>query len=118
MRVARLEQLPQKVDGLTGQILQLRDELGSEFSAVRRDMRDMRDDIVAQGRTELTAATAGLRDELIERIGEMHAVALKEIVDLGDRVDRGFAAMRQDLASFRHQMVAGIKAIQNRLPPH
>jgi hypothetical protein len=145
-RVGRLEQLPQKVDGLTGQILQLRAEMGSEFSAIRgeiRDMgdgivaqlrseiremgngvvaqlrgenRDMREDIVATGRAELAAATARLRNDLMEQIGEMHAVAMKAIIDVGDRVDGGFAAMRQDLAGFRHQMLAGLKAIQNRLP--
>ena len=103
MRVARLEQLPQRVDSLTGQILQLQAEMRSEFSAIRSEMRDMGD-----GR---------IRNELIERIGEMQAGALKEIVGLDDRVDRGFAAMRQDIASFRHQMVAGLKAIQNRLLP-
>jgi hypothetical protein len=41
---------------------------------------------------------------------------MKAIIDVGDRVDGGFAAMRQDLAGFRHQMLAGLKAIQNRLP--
>ena len=117
MRVARLEQLPQKLDDLTGQILQLRAEMGSEFSAIRGEIRDKREEIVATGRAELTTATARLRDELIERIGEMHAVAMKAIIDVGDGVDGGFAAMRQDLAGFRHQMLAGLKAIQNRLPP-
>jgi len=37
-RVTKLEELPARVDDLTGQILQLRAEMGSEFSAVREQI--------------------------------------------------------------------------------
>jgi predicted phage gp36 major capsid-like protein len=38
-RVTRLEELPVSVDALTLQVSQLRDEMRSEFSAVRADIR-------------------------------------------------------------------------------
>ena len=38
-RVTRLEELPARIDGLTLQVLQLRDEMHSEFSAVRGEIR-------------------------------------------------------------------------------
>jgi uncharacterized coiled-coil protein SlyX len=39
-RMAKLEQLPERVDGLASQIVQLRTEMHDEFSAVRTEMRD------------------------------------------------------------------------------
>ena len=38
-RVTLLEQLPARVDALAGQILQLRDEMRGEFSALRSEIR-------------------------------------------------------------------------------
>ena len=39
-RVDRLEQLPQRMDALATQIVQLREEMRSEFSAIRVEMRE------------------------------------------------------------------------------
>ena len=39
-RVAKLEQLPERIDGLASQVVQLRTEMHEEFSAVRTEMRD------------------------------------------------------------------------------
>ena len=70
-RVTRLEELPHRIDELTGQILQLRAENGSEFSALRSEMRTMDEGIVTQLRGEMRA----MRDEL-----KSHALVLHEDV--------------------------------------
>jgi hypothetical protein len=38
-RVTMFEELPARIDGLASQIVQLRTEIGDEFSAVREEMR-------------------------------------------------------------------------------
>jgi len=100
--VTKLPELPAKVDALTGQILHLRGETGSEFSDVRREMR---------------ASADGLRTQLLDEIGKMHALTMAQIIDLGDRLDAGFAGMRAEVRTFREEMLAGLKMIQDRLPP-
>jgi predicted nucleic acid-binding Zn-ribbon protein len=40
-RVKAVEQLPERVAALESQIVQLRGEIRSEFSAVRQEMRDL-----------------------------------------------------------------------------
>ena len=40
-RVTAVEQLPERVAALESQIVQLRGEMRSEFSAVRQEMRDL-----------------------------------------------------------------------------
>ena len=115
--MSKLEELPAKIDGLTAQVLQVRVEMGSEFSAVRREMQAMGDGIVGQLRGEMRASTDGLRSQLLDAIGEMHAIAMREIVDLGDRMDAGFVGMRAEVRAFREETLAGLQTIQDRLPP-
>jgi len=86
--VTKLPELPAKVDALTGQILHLRG-----------------------------ASADGLRTQLLDEIGKMHALTMAQIIDLGDRLDAGFAGMRAEVRTFREEMLAGLKMIQDRLPP-
>ena len=111
-RVTKLEKIPAMVEGVTGQILQLRAEMASEFSAVRREAR---------------AAEKKLRHE----IGRMHEHEMKEIIDRGDNLANGIITVRQELHGFREEMRSemhevrsaidevrsGLKAIHDRLPP-
>ena len=99
------ESFTKGIDELTCQILHLRAEMGSEFSAVRGEVR---------------ASTDGLRSQLLDEIGKMYALTMKQIIDLGDRVDAGFAGiagMRAEVRTFREDTLAGLKTIQDRLPP-
>jgi cell division protein FtsB len=43
-RVTALEELPARIDDLTSQVLQLRQEMRGEFSAVRTAMRELNDE--------------------------------------------------------------------------
>ena len=61
-KVERLETLPARVAAVESQILQLRDEMRSEFSAVRREFDTLRIDL----RAELQSTTASLRAEIRE----------------------------------------------------
>lgn len=56
-RVTRLEELPARMDRLELQIVQLRSEMGDEFSAVRRELRAGDDET----RQEMREGFASLR---------------------------------------------------------
>src|SRR5947207_4423809 len=70
-RVTRLEELPARVDDLTGQILQLRVEMGSEFSAVRQDLAalTMRVDAMPD---EIMTQVRILHEDVIDRLKIIH----------------------------------------------
>jgi hypothetical protein len=61
-KVEKLETLPARVAAVESQILQLRDEMRSEFSAVRREFDALRIDL----RAELQSTAASLRAEIRE----------------------------------------------------
>jgi thiamine kinase-like enzyme len=74
-RIDLLEQLPQRMDALALQIVQLREEMRSEFSAIRTEIRD------AVDQTERTLSTQ--MRELFEA-NETHMRVLHE--DLVQRI--------------------------------
>ena len=82
-RVTTLEQLPARVDELAGQILQLRTEMRGEFSAVREEIRIVRDQLTDQfsGQLRLTA------DQLMAHARTLHEGVLSRIalIDEGRR---------------------------------
>jgi uncharacterized coiled-coil protein SlyX len=59
-RVAKLEQLPERIDGLASQIVQLRTGMHDEFSAVREEIR--------LGDEETRRYMRVLHEEVISRI--------------------------------------------------
>jgi hypothetical protein len=61
-KVERLETLPARVAAVESQILQLRDEMRSEFSAIRREFDALRIDL----RADLQSTAASLRAEIRE----------------------------------------------------
>jgi len=63
-RVAKLEQLPDRIDGLASQIVQLRTEMHGEFSAVRTEIREE----IRLGDEETRRYMRVLHEEVISRI--------------------------------------------------
>jgi vacuolar-type H+-ATPase subunit I/STV1 len=63
-RVAKLEQLPERIDGLASQIVQLRTEMHGEFSAVRTEIREE----IRLGDEETRRYMRVLHEEVISRI--------------------------------------------------
>ena len=77
LRMDHLEQLPARVTALEVQILQFREEVRGEFSAVRQDIR-------AQG-DELRREMKAQRDELVTHMQVLHEEVLSRISLLGER---------------------------------
>jgi len=67
-RVTRLEELPARVDALASQVLQLRDEMHVEFSAIRGEMRTGDEETRRTLRDEIRAGDEETRRTLREEI--------------------------------------------------
>jgi hypothetical protein len=63
-KVEALASLPARVTALEVQIVQLRDEMRVEFSAVRQEMAVLREDLRGELRAELHKTTDMLRTEI------------------------------------------------------
>jgi len=85
-RVDLLEQLPQRMDALETQIVQLRGEMRSEFSAIREELRSVDED---------TRRT--LRDEIRAGDEETRRVLSKEMRDLFEATERHMRVLHEDL---------------------
>ena len=91
-RVEILEQLPERVTALESQIVQLRDEMRSEFSASREEIRAGDEQVITTLREEIRAGDKETRRTLTERMeslfdeNERHMRLLHE--DLVERIAR------------------------------
>jgi hypothetical protein len=86
-RVTTLEQTPDKFDLLSGQILQLRDEMHAEFSAVRGEIREGDEETRRVLRKEIRAGDEETRRVLREEIrtgDEETRRVLREEIRAGD----------------------------------
>lgn len=89
-RVEILERLPEQVAALASQIVQLREEMRSEFSAVRGDVRARDEQVIATLRDEIRAGDEETRHVLSARMeflfgaNERHMRVLHE--DLVQRI--------------------------------
>jgi hypothetical protein len=63
MKLGELEELPARVAAVESQIVQLRTEMRSEFSAVRQEMRTLTDETRAEMRV--------LHEEVLDRISRI-----------------------------------------------
>ena len=81
VRVAKLEQLPERIDGLASQIVQLRTEMHDEFSAVRTEMHDEFSAVRTEMHDELSAVRTEMRDEFS---------AVRDEIRLGDEETRRY----------------------------
>ena len=99
-RVTKLEELPERIDRLELQIVQLRGEMRAEFSAVRKEIRD--GDVMV-----VTALTEAFTEALTEQVEEArrHTSVLFE-----DAVGR-IAVVSEGLAA----NVAGLKALDDKV---
>ena len=84
-RVTLLEQLPARVDALTLQVSQLRDEMHAEFSAVHGDIRAGDEAVIRSLREEIRAG-----DEAVIR-------TLREEIRTGDEETR--RVLREEMGS-------------------
>jgi len=74
MKTASLEEVPARVAGVESQILLLRDELRSEFSAVRQETGELGTALRQEMRTlndETKTQMRVLHEELIDRIAKL-----------------------------------------------
>jgi dsDNA-specific endonuclease/ATPase MutS2 len=111
-RVGSLEELPHRIDDLTSQILLLRGDLGSAKTSIREtaagivtqlrgemresadavvtqlrgEMRESADAVVTQLRGEMRDMREGLVIQIRDEIGEMHALAMKEVLSGQDKI--------------------------------
>ena len=91
-RVEILEQLPERVTAVESQIVLLRDEMRSEFSAVRGEIRAGDEQVIKTLREEIRAGEEQTRRVLTERMeslfdaNERHMRLLHE--DLVERIAR------------------------------
>jgi hypothetical protein len=67
-RVDILEQLPDRVSALESQIVQLRDEMRSEFSATRRDLTDRMESLFETNQRHMRT----LHEDLVQRIATIN----------------------------------------------
>ena len=87
-----LRGLPERVERLESQVLQLRGEMRGEFSAIRTDMQELRDDIridveESQNRARL------LHAEAFQAVGTMDATIRRDVLG---RLDRLLELQRRD----------------------
>ena len=109
-RVSALEQLPERIDGLGTQVLQIRTRMDAEFSAIRGELAIHRDEFAAI-RGELTAVseefiairggprgpdTPSLRS-LQEEIRHLGATLREEIRENGDRIMTQVRVLHEEL---------------------
>ena len=79
-KVALLEQLPERVDRLEVQILQLREEMRSEFAAVRAEMREGDRSVIQQLREEIRAGD----EETRRYMRVLHENVIARIAAIGE----------------------------------
>lgn len=92
-----LEQLPARVDALALQVSQLRDEMRSEFSAVRGEMHT--------GLAEVMTHARGLHEE------QRAALALVA-QGLGDEINAGDSRVMEQVRVLHEDIVARLTLIQ------
>jgi hypothetical protein len=104
-KVQALETLPGRVGALGVQILQLRDEMRSEFSAVRQEMRAMGAGLRDELRAEIRAGDNAVRTE-IRTVAE----ALRAEIRAGDE------ETRVQMRVLHEEVIARIAALQEGRP--
>lgn len=91
-----LKDLPEHVGAVESQILQLRTEMKDGFSAVRGEMRELRDELredIRIGVEESENLTKGLHAEAMRAISSVDATLRVEVVE---RLDRLLELKRSD----------------------
>jgi predicted phage gp36 major capsid-like protein len=113
-RVSRLEQLPARVDALTSQFSQLRDEMRAEFSTFRGQAQALEENVCRTLRDEIRASQENtcrtLRDEICAS-EENTCRTLRDEIRAGDaRVMDQARVLHEDVVSRLALMQEGRKA--------
>ena len=108
-RVETLEQLPERVTSLAAQIVQLRDEMRSEFSATRAEARQSDEAVVRTLREEMRqgndTVVRVLREEIRAGDEETRRVLTTRMNDLFGANERHMRLLHEDLV----QRIATLK---------
>jgi predicted phage gp36 major capsid-like protein len=108
-RVETLEQLPERVTSLAAQIVQLRDEMRSEFSATRAEARQSDEAVVRMLREEMRqgndTVVRVLREEIRAGDEETRRVLTTRMDDLFGANERHMRLLHEDLV----QRIATLK---------
>jgi hypothetical protein len=105
-RVTALNALPARVDALSTQIVDLRGEMHTEFSASRAEMHAAFSTVRGEARSEFAAIRGGERDaetpslcSLKNDTGDLRDTLRKEIQDNGDRIIGQVRVLHEDLVA-------------------
>jgi predicted phage gp36 major capsid-like protein len=110
-RVEILEQLPERVTALESQIVLLRDEMRSEFSAIRRESRAGDEQVIQTLREEIRAGDEQviktLREEIRAGDEETRRVLTERMEFLFDANERHMRLLHEDLVDRIARMSEG-----------
>jgi hypothetical protein len=109
-RVETLEQLPDRVTGVETQIVQLRDEMRADFSAVREEIHTGDEHIIQTLREEIRVGDERviqtLREEI--RVGDERVIqTLREEIRAGDEETRRFMRILYEDLVARIEILGG-----------
>ena len=88
-QMQQLKDLPERVERVESQILQLRTDLKDGFSAIRGEMQELREELredVRVGVEESQNLTKGLHAEAMQAISSLDAVLRRDVVGRLDRL--------------------------------
>ena len=94
-QMEELKELPARVERVESQILQLRLEMKDEFSAIRGEMRELREELredIRVGVEESQNLATGLHAEAMRAMTGLHGQAMQAIASVD-------AAIRRDVVS-------------------
>ena len=121
-KMDELKDLPARVERVESQILQLRTEIKDEFSAIRGEMRELRQELrddIRIGVEESQNLTKGLHAEAMGAMNDLHGQAMRAMNDLHgqamramtDLHDRFMPAIASVDAAIRRDVVSRLDRI-------
>jgi len=107
-RVTRFEQLPERMDRLESQFLQLRTELRDEFSAVRQESLARENRVVATLREEIHSTNRRTVATLRE---ENHTTNERMVTTLRDEIRAGDGETRRFMRILHEKVISDIATL-------
>jgi gas vesicle protein len=118
-RVTRLEALPARIDSMELQIVQLRNEMHGEFSAVRAGMRDLKDGLRQEMRDVKEALRQEMRDvkeALRQEMRDVNEALRQEMHQLNDETRRHMLVLHEEVIGRIALLHEGLLGGQRRPP--
>ena len=127
-QMQQLKGLPERVGALESQILQLRTEMKGEFSAIRVEMRELREELREDTRigvAESQNLAHGLHAEAMRTMNHLHGQAMRAMNDLhgqamqamNDLHGQAMQAIASLEATLRHDVVSRLDRLLERQRP-